>query len=101
MPPKKLPSPEYTAVIVWLPITNVEVVNVAWPPLMAAVPSVMGPSLNVTVPVAPAVTVAVKVTEFPYKLGFNELISVVVLLAWFTVCVRTPLILPAKLPSPL
>ena len=51
--------------ILWFPPVSVVVVNMAVLPLMVLVPSVVEPSLNVTVPLAPVVTVAVKVTEFP------------------------------------
>ena len=52
--------------------------NVALPPLSVAVPRVEAPSRNVTVPVGvpepgvPAVTVAVKVTDWPNTDGFAE-----------------------------
>ena len=45
---------------------------VAVVPLIAEVPSVVTPSLNVTVPVAPLVTVAVSVMLPPYVDGFAE-----------------------------
>ena len=51
--------------MLWLPALSAEVLNVAVVPLMVPVPSVVVPSLKVTVPVAPLVTVAVKVTEPP------------------------------------
>lgn len=67
--PGRFPSPPYTAVmLVWLPTASDDVPNVAMfgvPPDKVAVPSVVVPSLNVTVPVAPVVTVAVKVTRLP------------------------------------
>ena len=44
----------------------------AIPPAAVPVPMGMPPSLKVTVPVAPAVTVAVKVTELPYVEGSEE-----------------------------
>jgi hypothetical protein len=49
----------------WLATARAAVVNTAFPPLSVAVPSVVEPSLNVTVPVGvpdEALTVAVKVT---------------------------------------
>ena len=58
-------SPPYTAVMLWLPVDRAAVLNVAVVPLIVPVPSVVVPSLNVTVPVAPLVTVAVNVTEPP------------------------------------
>ena len=63
--PVKLPSPPYTAVMLWLPAVSDEILNVAVVPLIVPVPSVVLPSLKVTVPVAPLVTVAVNVTEPP------------------------------------
>ena len=59
------------------PPASVEMLNVAFPLLIVPVPSVVLPSLNVTVPVAAnGVTVAVKVTELPYVEGFDEEVSV-------------------------
>ena len=49
--------------------------------------------MNVTKPLAPLVTVAVKVTEPPEVLGLAELTSVVVLAARFTVWVTALLVL--------
>ena len=51
--------------MLWLPPVRAEVVYVAVVPLMVPVPSVVLPSWNVTVPVAPLGTVAVKVTLAP------------------------------------
>ena len=51
--------------MLWLPTLRVDVVHVAVPPMIEPVPRVVVPSLNVTVPVAPLVTVAVNVTEPP------------------------------------
>ena len=48
-----------------VPAVNVLVVYVAVVPLMVPVPSVVLPSWNVTVPVAPSVIVAVNVTLDP------------------------------------
>ena len=47
-------------------------VNVAVVPVIVPVPSVVVPSLKVTVPVTPAGTVAVKVTDWPTRDGFGE-----------------------------
>ena len=62
--------------IEWLPPVNAEVAYVAVPPLFSVpVPSVVVPSMKVTVPPGvPAleVTVAVKVTEAPKVDGFSE-----------------------------
>ena len=52
--------------IEWDVAVSVEMVKGAFPPLSLAVPSVVVPSVNVTVPdAAVGVTVAVKVTEVP------------------------------------
>src|SRR5437667_6080059 len=63
--------------------------------------------LNWTVPVrvpapgATGVTVAVKVTDWPNTEGLAEALTVVVVLALLTVCVRFGEVLVRKLPSPL
>jgi len=55
------------------PTASVDVLKVAFPLLNEPVPSVVVPSLNVTVPVAAdGVTVAVKVTDEPNADGFAE-----------------------------
>lgn len=59
------------------PPLKVEVLYVALELLRFAVPRVVLPFLKVTVPVAPVVTVAVKVTELPYVDGFREEVRVV------------------------
>ena len=79
------------------------------PELKVPVPTVVPASLNVTVPLgvpAPgdtALTVAVNVTDWPDTDGLAEEATVVVLLAWFTVCVSAELVLSLarKLVSPL
>ena len=59
-------SPPYDAVIECDPPVKVEMLNVAFPPLIVPVPSVALPSANVMVPVAvEGKTVAVNVTEEP------------------------------------
>ena len=71
-------SPLYSAVMVWGPTLSAEVVRVAWLPLrVMAGPSGVPPSLKVTLPVGVpwtpgSYTVAVKVTDYPTKLGFSE-----------------------------
>ena len=85
------------------------VLKVALPPLRLPVPSVVAPSLKVTVPVgvpAPgetALTVAVKVTDWPETDGLAEELTEAVVLAGLTVCVNgeAVLSLPLKLLSPL
>ena len=83
------------------------VVNVATSePFSVPVPSVVAPSLNVTFPVgvpapgATAATVAVKVTDCPNTDGLAEEVTVVVVLAWFTVCDTVLDVLVPKLVSP-
>src|SRR5947208_2239710 len=49
--PVKFGSPPYTAVMPWLATDRPLAVKVATPPLSVPVPSVVAPSLNVTVPV--------------------------------------------------
>jgi hypothetical protein len=78
-----------------------EVLYVAVPLLSEPVPMVVFPSLKVTVP--PAVegaTVAVKVTDAPTVDGFAEEATVVVVFAWFTVCVSVDEALPLSFESP-
>lgn len=83
------------------PSARVEVLKVAVPLLSVRVPIATPLSLNVTVPVAVlGVTVAVKVTEFPAINGFELELSVVVVLATFTVCVNVDEVLVLSFPSP-
>ena len=69
-----------------MPTAKVDVVNLATPPLRVALPIDLLPFLKVTVPVGvgPAeVTVAVKVTVWPYFDGFKlEARAVLVVLRW-------------------
>lgn len=59
------------------PADSVEMLYFADPPLIVTFPSVVLPSLKVTLPVAVAgVSAAVKVTVLPYVDGFNEEVSV-------------------------
>jgi hypothetical protein len=77
----ELASPPYDAVIGWLPVDKDDVENIALPPASVAVPSVVGPSRNVTVPVGVTpelATVAVKVTDWPSAAGLTEELRVVV-----------------------
>ena len=80
--------------------------NVATPEaLRVPVPSVVAPSLNVTVPdgMPPiggmALTVAVKVTDWPNTDGLTDDTTAVVVLV-FTVCVRADEVLVAWLALP-
>ena len=103
----KLAVAVYKAVIECDPTVSKEVLKVAWPELRVAVPNVAAPSLKVTVPVgvpvpgAVAVTVAVKVTDWPKTEGLTEEATAVVVLALLTVCVKLGDVLVLKLTSPL
>jgi hypothetical protein len=95
------------AVMAWLVTDNPAVANVAWPVAFSvAVPSAVGPSRKVTVPVglpapgAAAATVAVKVTDWPNTDRLVLEVTAEVLLAWLTVCVSGADVLPVKLASP-
>ena len=57
--------------------------------------------VRVPAPGATGLTVAVKVTGWPNTDGLAEEATVVVVSAWFTVCVTTPEVLVLKLASPL
>ena len=71
--------------IVWDPTINVLVVRVARPPFKVPVPMTVGPSKNVTVPVAPAGVVAVKVTDWLTIEGSREDVTTTVGAALTTV----------------
>ena len=79
----------------------------AWPELRVFVPIGVPASLKMTVPVgvpvpgAVAVTMAVKVTDWPKTEGLPEELTAVVELALLTVWVRVDELLALKLPSPL
>jgi hypothetical protein len=73
-----LESPSYTAWTGLVPAGSSEVVNWAVPPLRVALPSAVPLLLKLTFPVAAfGVTVAVKVTGWPYTDGFLEEVSFV------------------------
>src|ERR1043166_1826924 len=79
----------------------------AWPPLRVFVARAVAPSLKVTLPVGVplpgelALTVAVKVTDWPYTEVLVEEPRVVVVGSLFTCCVRAgELVLLLKLASP-
>jgi len=104
--PLKLESPAYAAVMLCgLPETDsAEVLNVATPEVNDPVPSVVAPSLNVTVPVGVPVlaveaslTVAVNVTDCPKTDGSGEEPSAVVVFAVLTVWETGGLVLALKL----
>jgi hypothetical protein len=96
----------YTAVIEWLPTLSALLVNVATPLAFSApVPSVVDPSLNVTVPVGTptlgltGATVAENVTGWLASDGLALATSVVVVAAMLMVN-EIELVLVRKLPSP-
>lgn len=95
-------SPWYAAVIEWEPTASAEVDSVAWPALSVAVPIVVVPSRNATVPVGvpTPVTVAVKVTDCPAVEGFGKELTVVVVGWPTTVCVSAADVLPENVASP-
>ena len=90
--------------MLWVATDSAGVVKVATPlPLSVPVPSVVAPSLNVTVPLgvpAPEVTVAVNVTLWPKTDGLAELVNAVVVLAALTTWVRMLEVLVVKSVSP-
>src|SRR6266581_2818965 len=91
--------------MVWLLADSDAVANVVWPRASSVpVPSVVVPSLKVTVPVGVprlwSETVAVKVTDWPNTEGFVEEVNVVVVLSLLTVCVSVGEVLPLTLASP-
>ena len=90
--------------MVWLPPGRLLVEKVAAPlPLMVPVPSVVLPSVKVTLPVAVPpveVTVAVKVTDCPKAEGLALEVRVVVVVAGLTTWLRLLLVLVWKLVSP-
>jgi hypothetical protein len=80
----------------------VKVAVLGEPPDNTPVPRVAAPSINVTVPVAPApAIVAVKVTELPYAAVGDDETTFVAVDALFTVCGIAPEVDVAKFPSPL
>jgi len=103
----KLESPEYTAVMLWVPTPKlVMAAEVAEPEVkVIAEPMALPLSKNWTVPVAVpapgevAAIVAVKVTDCPKTEGVVEA-NVVVVLALFTTWLTAELVLVTKLESP-
>lgn len=88
-----------------VPTLNDEVLYVACPLDKVPVPRVVEPSLNVTVPVGvPPLPLAwaVKVTDVPEVDGFNEEVTVVVVvvITAVTVCVRADAVEAEKVLSP-
>jgi hypothetical protein len=98
-------SPAYFAVMECEPTVRDDVVKVALPPASGAVPRVAALFLNVTSSpsggaMEPALTVAVKVTDCPSLLGFNEDVTTVVVADLLTVCVSTADVLVRNAASP-
>jgi hypothetical protein len=84
------------------PTASDEVTNAAEPPLSVAVPRLVAPSRNWTVPVAVAgETVAVKVADCAYADGFGVALTVRLDAAFDTVCVRAVEELGSVFASPL
>ena len=79
------------------------VVNDAVPPeSVTADPKLVAPSLNCTVPVGEApVTVAVKVTAWPDRLGLSDDDRLVLVTVLLTICVSAVEVDVVLLPSPL
>jgi hypothetical protein len=73
-----------------LPVASVDVLTVAIPDVIVAVPSDVVPFVNVTVPVTPEGSVAVKVTVCPGLDGLVEEFKVTVGVALVTVWVVVP-----------
>ncbi len=102
----KLPSLLYTAVIECEATESAEVTKVTEPPLNVLVARAVAPSLKVTVPVGvptpgeTALTVAVKVTNWPKTEGLAEDETAVLLLALFTTWLNVEEVLVVKFPSP-
>jgi hypothetical protein len=104
---RKLELPPYTAVIWCVPLFRFEIARLARPAFREPVPTLLVPSLKVTVPVGVAVpgalaaTVAVKVTAWLCAEGLREEVTVVVVASLLTVWVRTGEVLVLKLALPL
>ena len=79
---------------------SVEVVKVAVPLAIVPVPRVAEPSRKVTVPVTPAATVAVKVTDWLKVDGFSEDVSETVVVVLLAVCVVVPVAGPLFVSPP-
>jgi hypothetical protein len=90
----------------WAPGARIVALKLAWPPESDAVPRVVAPSLNVTVPVgvplpgALTATLAVKVTGSFKPEGFTLELTVAEVEAC-TIWVSAAEVLPRKLTSPL
>jgi len=84
-------SPDVVAVIGFVPIGSEGTVIVAVPPTIGAVPIVVPPSENVTVPVTPGGTVSVIVSGvFGGTFGFETTGGGITGVALLTTCVSGP-----------
>jgi hypothetical protein len=86
--------------MLWTPALSVEVARVAVPLVIVPVPRTVEPSRKDTVPVTPAGTVAVKVTDWLKLEGFTEDISKTVVVALLTVWVVVPVAGPSFVSPP-
>ena len=99
-------DPPYTAVMECVPTDKFLVVKVATPPLSLPVPSVVEPSVNVTVPVGVpkpgdvAVTVAAKLTDWPNTDGLADDASTVVVASLLSTWLVTVDVLARSFVSP-
>ena len=85
----------------WVPTERFDTLMPAEPPESAAVPSDVAPSKNSIVPLAATGdTLALKLTDWPERLGFGVVLSVTVVAATFTSCRWTADVLPLKLGPP-
>jgi hypothetical protein len=71
-----------------VPTANVDVEKLAVPVAIVPVPNKVVPSRKLTVPVAPAGTVVVKVMGLPKVAGFGNETSVTTVMALLTTCER-------------
>src|SRR5947209_1787208 len=92
--------------MVWLPTLSAEVLRLALPPLRVTVHRMVLPSWKVTLPVGVpepgelAVTVAVKVTDWPNTEVAGDALTAVAVPSLLTVSLAVPELV-VKLPSPL
>ena len=77
------------------------IVRAAEPPLIATVPSVVVPSLNVTAPLTPGLSVTVSVTASPKSEGLALTPNTMGARALFTGCISVVEVLAAYMESPL
>jgi hypothetical protein len=93
------------AVSEWAPPVNVATVRLAEPPERVTVPSNVAPSLKATlpegvpVPGGTAWTVAERVTDWPLREGFGDVVKVVWVAVTLTTCVTIAETLGLKLVS--